>query len=187
MANAQNAYIFQFVIMLYLFFRKAIVVRPNYPEARNLLVVLLFRRGDEFTAEALSATKELEQLLDGFSLSGNSERGSASSAATAARSCSPPIAEVHASRAADSYDICSAGPTTVTAPTAPTLSMTAAGSGEAVPESSARGLASAFYRLSLPLSSQVHHHSLSLFNDYILIKYFLRFVLLFVCFTGTCG
>jgi hypothetical protein len=85
----------------------SIEVRPKFSEVRNLLVIILFRRGDDYRSAAIREMKALEALLD--TLTREKE-------------------------------------------------LLSSGRSDVAPENavaSARGLASAYFRLSLPLSTKV--------------------------------
>jgi hypothetical protein len=87
----------------------AIEVRPKFSEVRNLLVIILFRRGDDYRSAAIREMKALEALLDTLTQDREKE-------------------------------------------------LLSSGRSDVAPENavaSARGLASAYFRLSLPLSTKV--------------------------------
>lgn len=87
----------------------SIEVRPKFSEVRNLLVIILFRRGDDYRSAAIREMKALEALLDTLTQDREKE-------------------------------------------------LLSSGRSDVAPENavaSARGLASAYFRLSLPLSTKV--------------------------------
>jgi hypothetical protein len=94
----------------------AVKIRPNCPDVRNLLVVILFRRGNEYFEKAVEEARKLEALLDLLSQKAGE------------KNTFPPTNVTYINGRRNVLN-------------------------QKLP--SARGIASSFYRLSLPLSKKV--------------------------------